>query len=447
MITDKLKGISDEYGTPSFVFDEKALKERVRGIRDIFGPDISLCYSIKANPFLIPAMLDVTDKLEVCSPGELDICKKLGVDPSRIVYSGVNKTEADVRDAAEFGCAVYTAESLRHVMLLQKEGERLCKILNVLPRLNAGSQFGMSKSDLFRSMENRHRLPNIHIEGIHYFVGTQRKKTEHQIKELSMLRNLYEEISATFGYRLRSLEYGPGLPVPYFEGEDFSDTCKPARDLAPALREAATWCRLTVEMGRFFTAECGYYLTRVCDIKSVGSANYCILDGGMNHLTYLGQMMGMKVPVIRKLDRTVQDFYEKEEASLFKAKDAPEAAAGENCDAPETAAGVVCDAPEAAAGEGFGAPDSTGLKDCDYTLCGSLCTTADVLVRQIRLHDLKIGDILAFCNTGAYSVTEGIHLFLSRKMPRIILLSEDGSTTLARDFTDTSSLNCQDLHK
>lgn len=408
MTTEKLKEIAAVYGTPSFLFDEKALKERMRSIRDIFGPDIALCYSIKANPFLIPAMLDVTDRLEVCSPGELDICQKLNVDPSRIVYSGVNKSEADVRAAAGYDCGIYTAESLRHITLLQKEGERLGKVLNVLPRLNGGSQFGMSREDLFKIMDNRHKLPNIHIAGLHYFVGTQRKKPAHQIKELSMLKDLYEEISNKYGFRLRKLEYGPGLPVPYFEGEDFSDTLRPAKDLAAALREAATWCELTVEMGRFFTSECGYYLTKVCDLKSDGGNHYCIVDGGMNHLTYLGQIMGMKVPVIKKLESDDTDFFEKETKTLF------------------------------------GSKDNAGTSDREYTLCGSLCTTADVLVRQMRLQDLKIGDILAFCNIGAYSVTEGIYLFLSRTMPRILLYKEDGTTVIARDFTDSYLLNCQE---
>lgn len=400
-----LKKTAAQYGTPSFVFDEKALKERARQIQDIFGQGISLCYSIKANPFLIPAMLDVTDKLEVCSPGELDICRKLGVEPSCIVYSGVNKTQKDVGDAVSYNCGIYTAESLRHIAILQKEGERQGRVLKVIPRLNSGSQFGMSKSDLFTLLESRGKLPNIAIMGLHYFVGTQRRKIEHQKKDLEMLRSLYMEIANTFGFRLRKLEYGPGLPVPYFENEDFTDTLEPARQLAPLLREATGWCELTVEMGRFFTSECGYYLTKVCDIKSADGAKYCIIDGGMNHITYLGQMMGMKVPIIRKIDSDIVDEIERETAELF-------GAAG------------------------------SGTESLEYTLCGSLCTTADVLVRQMPLQDLKIGDILAFCNIGAYSVTEGIYLFLSRTMPRILLVKEDGSVVVARDFVETSSFNC-----
>ena len=81
-------------------------------------------------------------------------------------------------------------------------------------------------------------------------------------------------------------------------------------------------------------------------------------------------------------------------------------------------------------------------KDVDWCLCGSLCTTADVIVRQAPFTNLQIGDVLAFANIGAYSVTEGIHLFLSRTMPRILLYHGDGNIQVARDFLETSRLNC-----
>ena len=410
MTTENLKEIAGKYGTPSFLFDEKALKMRLRAFKEIVGDKVSLCFSIKANPFLIPAMLEVTERLEVCSPGELDICKNLGVEPERIVYSGVNKTEENVRDAAEYGAGIYTAESLKHVLLLNNEGRRMGKAFPVLLRLNAGSQFGMSKEDLFKVLEKRDSLDGIEIKGIHYFVGTQRKKLTQQQKELTMLKDLYDEIENTFGVRLEKLEYGPGLPVPYFDTEDFSDTLAPVKEISKALRETATWCDLTVEMGRFFTSECGYYLTKVMDIKSGEDTNYCILDGGMNHLTYLGQIMGMKIPVIHKIEAENREDIDVEINNTF--------GEAELCGNLEDGA-------------------------ADYALCGSLCTTADVIVRQIRLQDLKIGDILAFCNVGAYSVTEGIYLFLSRTMPRILLAKEDGSIVVARDFTESSVLNYQ----
>ena len=398
MDTQKIIEISNKYGTPTYVFDEGKLRKRVRAIRQILGDGISLCYSIKANPFLIPAMLEETDALEVCSPGELDICRELNVPGDRIIYSGVSKTEDDIKEAVEYGPKVYTAESLNQLKLINIEGQRTGRKLPVILRLNAGSQFGMSKEDLLFAVDNRDEYPNVDIEGIHYFAGTQRKKTKDQISELGMLRDLFDEIKSSHGLVLKKLEYGPGLAFPYFEGEDFSDTLNPIKEIKEELIATSKVCELTIEMGRFFVSECGYYLTKITDMKSNDKTDYVIIDGGINHINYLGNVMGMKVPVIEHI----------------KGDDV---------------------------GISSGAEGSKTTGEKPYTICGSLCTTGDVPVRQTTLNSPEIGDLLAFKNIGAYSVTEGLYLFLSRMMPAVVLLKEDGKDVPARDRIKTSTLN------
>ena len=251
MTDASLQKIAATYGTPTFVFDTDALQARVRAIQAIWGREIDLCYSIKANPFLLPAMMQVTARLEVCSPGELSLCESLHAADARVIYSGVNKTPVDIARAVADGVGTCTAESLMQVRYLQDAARKAAKRLPVVLRLNAGSQFGMSKEDLFTALAHRRETPDLEFIGIHYFVGTQRKKLVNQQKELAMLRELYAEIEQTFGLRLPELEYGPGLAVPYFDGDDFTDTLSPAKDLAPALREVSSWVHLTVEMAAF----------------------------------------------------------------------------------------------------------------------------------------------------------------------------------------------------
>lgn len=384
----ELNTIAKEYGTPTFLFDTEALQKRMALVKEIVGDNVHLCYSIKANPFLIPAMLDCVEKLEVCSPGELSICERLKVAPERIIYSGVSKREIDIEEAVAYGADVYTAESLNQVRRLNAEACKRGVVIPVILRLSAGSQFGMSKDDLCFAIEHRDEYKGIVIEGIHYFAGTQRKKLSEQAKELEMLETLFVELKESYDYEVKKLEYGPGLPVPYFMGEDFSDTLAPLKELTPLLQNIAEKVQLTVEMGRFYVTECGYYLTKVVDQKSNGKTNYAVIDGGMNHLNYLGQMMGMKVPVIHHLKQ------------------------------------------------------SESTEERDWCLCGSLCTTADIVVRQAGFSGLEENDVLAFTNIGAYSVTEGIYLFLSRTMPRIVLRKGEGQYELVRDFYETNILNC-----
>ena len=135
-----LQQLAAAYGTPTFVFDVDALQARVHAIQAVFGPDIRLCYSIKANPFLLPAMSAVTARLEVCSPGELSVCESLQAADARVIYSGVNKTPADIARAVADGAGSYTAESLLQVRYLQEAARAAGRRLPVLLRLNAGSQ-------------------------------------------------------------------------------------------------------------------------------------------------------------------------------------------------------------------------------------------------------------------------------------------------------------------
>ena len=94
-----LRTAAEKYGTPLYLFDLEAFTARAQRVRAAFGSDVNLCYSMKANPFVLRGLPDVFRWVEVCSPGELTICEKLGIPPERILYSGVNKGADDVARA------------------------------------------------------------------------------------------------------------------------------------------------------------------------------------------------------------------------------------------------------------------------------------------------------------------------------------------------------------
>ena len=393
-----LQKLAEEFGTPCFVFDADGLAERVKSIKKILNTyltndSIRLCYSIKANPFLIPAMIESgVDKLEVCSPGELSICQSYKVPGEMIIYSGVHKEIEDITDAIEYGAGLLTAESVRHYELIREAAGRFGRRVGIILRLSSKSQFGMSPEDIEHILIENKGHDMVEIRGLHYFVGTQRLKLKHQREELSELRAFVKELREKHGYELPLLEYGPGLGHPYFEKDDFSDTLMPLKELSGELKEAAEWSKLTVEMGRFLVSGSGCYLTRVADKKRSYGRNWCILDGGINHVNYLGQMMGMMVPIIKHFPA---------EGSVL-----------------------------------------TGEKE-EWALCGSLCTTNDVLVRSYSMREPEINDLLAFYNIGAYSVTEAMGLFLSRDLPKIIIY-KNGKADCVRGAVGTWKLNCRE---
>lgn len=385
MNSEALQDIAASFATPAFIFDADEFGRRAKNVKSAIG-GASLCYSIKANPFLLACLPEEIDRVEVCSPGELAICRRVGVDPSTVVYSGVNKGSEDIAEAIEYGAELLTAESLRQLGLINAAAIAAGKRVRVALRLTSGNQFGMDSENLKRAVAEKGSYEGVDIVAIHYYSGTQKKKLAVVEKELAELEELADILEERFGLFGISLEYGPGLPADYFgddpEGRDMAVLAEAGAMIAAVAARRS----VTVEFGRFLASPCGTYLTAAADIKNNNGENFVICDGGINHLKYYGQTMAMQTPPITLL--------------------------GDH-----------------------------GEKTEDYTLCGSLCTTADILVRKVTLPALSVGDVLAFGRCGAYSVTEGIGLFLSRQLPRIVLHSERGGNRLLRDFYGTDILN------
>ena len=115
MTYEKLCALAESLPTPSYIFNSDLFAKRVALVREAFGGKTGLCFSIKANPFLLGCLPEVFDKIEVCSPGELTICEKVGADMGMVIFSGVNKTAKDVERAMTDNVGTFTAESMLHL--------------------------------------------------------------------------------------------------------------------------------------------------------------------------------------------------------------------------------------------------------------------------------------------------------------------------------------------
>lgn len=399
--------------TPYYVFDTDEFAKRAAMIRAALdckgGRRIPLCFSIKANPFLLHRLPEGLDHVEVCSPGELEICIALGVKPESIIYSGVMKEKCDIERAVSYGAGILTCESIRHATLISEvmsegipDGANEAGFVEtkaqVILRLTSGNQFGMSLEDIEYIISHPDEFKGITVMGIHYYSGTQ-KSLRKINKDLEKIKSALTVLKEKYNFEPKLVEYGPGLCVEYFE-EDWQEKEKQALDeAAEVLREFAEEYPLGIEMGRFLAASCGKYYTQVKDLKSTGDANYAILDGGIHHLNYFGQRMAMQVPPIKVYAGEVSENEEKTGVEL------------------------------------------TELLDTDYTLCGSLCTVADVLVREVKLKKLELGDVLEFGHCGAYSVTEAPALFLSRQLPAIYAYSKEYGYECLREHIPAAEIN------
>ena len=382
---------NNEFKTPYYLFDESVLRGHIAQMEAIRAKytrdDLSFCYAIKANPFLIPYIDELVDHFEVCSWGELKICRQYKVEPGKIILSGVNKESGMIADALEYGVRIFTAESMHQYDEIVRQVEEADTYIKLLPRLSNGAQFGMDVSCIEGIVRNRNKHPNVTVAGIHYFTGTQKKKFSKIESELKLLEELFTRLKSEYGYEPELLEYGPGLGVPYFVGDDFDNYYSVYEEMVQYIASAKYSYRVNLEMGRFFAASCGEYVTSIADVKGTAEAPILILDGGRNHISYYGQNMVMKTPVI------------------VPEKD----------------------------GNGASVP-------CD--LYGSLCSFNDMIAREVLLPSPKIGDRLVFKNIGAYSITEGIYLFLSRDLPAAYVKETDGTCKMLRDGNPTYGTNC-----
>ena len=399
--------------TPYYVFDTDEFAKRAAMIRAALdckgGRRIPLCFSIKANPFLLHRLPEGLDHVEVCSPGELEICIALGVKPESIIYSGVMKEKCDIERAVSYGAGILTCESIRHAALISEvmleciqegahEAEFAETKAHVILRLTSGNQFGMSLDDIEYIISHPDEFKGIAVMGIHYYSGTQ-KSLRKINKDLGKIKSALTMLKDKYSFEPQLVEYGPGLCVEYFEEDWQKREIQALDEAAEVLREFAVEYPLGIEMGRFLAASCGKYYTQVKELKSTGDANYAILDGGIHHLNYFGQRMAMQVPPIKVYAGEVSENEEKNGVEL------------------------------------------TELPDTDYTLCGSLCTVADVLVREVKLKKLELGDVLEFGHCGAYSVTEAPALFLSRQLPAIYAYSKECGYECLREHIPAAEIN------
>ena len=189
------------------------------------------------------------------------------------------------------------------------------------------------------------------------------------------------------GIEFNEIEYGPGFSFDYFAQPDFSENYNDF-DAVAGLLEKSKY-KFTIEAGRFIASSCGFYVSRIMDLKSTNDVNYCLIDGGINHLNYYGQIMGMKIPPV----------------SLVKNN-----------------------------------ADVKSENSSNFEICGSLCTTADVITKSLPLASPAIADFLVFKNIGAYSVTEGIYLFLSHALPCVVSYDKMEYKVLRQSF-ETYKIN------
>lgn len=390
MNIDALTQALEQAPTPFYLFDEAELDAQVGRLRALFAPQVQLCYAMKANSFVLSEMARRVERIEVCSPGEARSCFALGVPEEKMVISGVYKDPEFIDElvAGHPHIGWYTAESCAQFELLAACADRHAQPIRLLVRLTSGNQFGVTAAEAKELARRCAELPLVEFCGIQYFSGTQKTSLKRLKRELASVDKLAGAL-AEEGIAVHEVEFGPGLPVSYYEPEEDARAQQEelARGLQGLIDEMAFDGLVTLELGRALAASCGTYATRVVDTKRNKTGNYAIVDGGKHQFVYYGNALSLQLPPCVVLPTRESDETE------------------------------------------------------PWNICGALCTVTDIMAKQLQIAELKVGDVLAFDRAGAYCMTEGISLFLTRDLPRVLMRTEKGELRELRGRIETDQLN------
>ena len=293
-----LAEVAAAFGTPLYVYSRRAIESQWRTYSDAFGGRSHLiCYAVKANGNL--AILDLLARLgsgfDIVSGGELQRVLEAGGDPSRVVFSGVGKTRAEMQQALEAGIKCFNVESQPELRLLDRvaaeSGVTAPVSLRVNPDVDANthpyiatglreSKFGIDIGLARVVYDEAMALAHVEPVGIDCHIGSQITSLDPYRDAVQRVMELVAEL-ATAGLRLRHVDLGGGLGIRY-------------RDEQPpgAQAKIAALCELVpddnleilVEPGRSIVGNAGVLLTRVLYLKDTGEKHFAVVDAAMNDL-------------------------------------------------------------------------------------------------------------------------------------------------------------------
>lgn len=293
-----LSAVAAQYGTPCFVYSRQAIEQAFRAWDDalVSVPHL-VCFAVKANSNL--AVLNVLARLgagfDIVSGGELERVLAAGGDPSRVVFSGLGKTAAEMRRALELGIHCFNVESEPELERLQQVaaelGVQAPVSLRVNPDVDAGThpyistglkenKFGIDIANAPAVYRRAAELPNIDVRGVDCHIGSQLTDDTPFLDALQRMLGLIDALAAD-GIQIRHLDLGGGLGVTYRDEQPPA----PGTYLAKVLEQlAGRDLELMFEPGRSIVANAGVLLTEVNLLKPTAHKNFAIIDAAMNDL-------------------------------------------------------------------------------------------------------------------------------------------------------------------
>ena len=296
-----LSNLAAQYGTPLFVYSKAAMLGALASYQRAFaGRNAQVHYAMKANSSL--AVLQVFAQagcgFDIVSGGELTRVLAAGGQADKVIFSGVGKTRAEMRQALDAGIACFNVESEAELNVLSEVALSCGKLAPVSIRVNPnvdpqthpyistglkGNKFGIAHEDTLRCYLHAASLPGLKVVGIDCHIGSQITSAGPYLDTVDKVLDLVQAIEAA-GVAIHHLDFGGGL------GIDYNGDTPPAADalwaqlLARIDVRGFGGRRLMIEPGRSLVGNAGVCLSEVLYLKLGEQKNFCIIDAAMNDL-------------------------------------------------------------------------------------------------------------------------------------------------------------------
>jgi len=368
--------LATEHGTPLLVYCAQTIRSQVRAYREA-APGALLVYGTKAfaNVALLRLLAEEGVGADVSTLGELAFARAAEIPGERIVFHGNNKSDAELRAAAEAGALVVldapgeaetaAAAGTRRVLVRLTPGVEAVTHRSI-QTAHEESKFGLAPDAAEQEIERAREL-GLEVEGVHVHVGSQLGRPDESVLALERVLGFLERLDWT----PRLLDLGGGLGVRHSRDERLPSV---GEFVGPLVERVPEGVSLILEPGRALVGRAGVTLYRVGSVKESGGITYAAIDGGMSD-NPRPQLYGARY-----------------EALLANRADEP-------------ASGV-------------------------YRIAGKHCESRDVLIEAAELPEPRLGDLLAVPATGAYTLALG-STYNGVPRPAVVLVA-DGESRLIR---------------
>lgn len=378
----KIEEIAKKYGTPTYIYSTKAIKNSILKYFNAFKKHKSyICYSVKANSNLsiLKLIHNMGCGFDIVSGGELQrVLLATKKDASKVIYSGINKTEEEIKLALENNILCFNIESLFEIDLINNIAKKLKKIapisIRINPNINAKThpfistglkenKFGIPFDQAIKAYKYANELSNLEIIGIDFHIGSQLIDISPIIEATNKLIPLIEKL-LSLGIKLKHIDIGGGVGISYNNEKEPN-----LNDFANNIFNILSKYNLEIilEPGRSIIGNTGILITKVSNIKLSDYKNFIIVDAAMNDL-------------IRP--------------SMYNAYH-----------------------------EIINTKENNNIKEITADIVGPICESGDFLAKNRKLK-VQINDILIIKSTGAYASSMGSN-YNTRCKPDEILVDGD----------------------